>query len=130
MTVAEWLGGLTALATGFLVMSRLLGRRIDELRDELKDQIAQVRGEIAQVRSEVAQVRGEGERAHATIGQAIRDSEERVLKVLGTRIDDLKEHLGTRIDDLKEHVGDRIQDLRQITSERIQDLKEVLGPRP
>lgn len=111
MTVLEWLGGLVALALGFLATSRSLERSLGKRIDDLN--------------AKVEQVRAEGEKAHATIGQAIRETEKRIVKMLGKRIDDQ----GKRIEDLKDYLGDRIQDLREVTSERIQDLKEVLASR-
>lgn len=118
MTVLEWLGGLVALALGFLATSRSLERSLGKRIDDLN--------------AKVEQVRAEGEKAHATIGQAIRETEKRIVKMLGKRIDDQGKRIedqGKRIEDLKDYLGDRIQDLREVTSERIQDLKEVLASR-
>lgn len=83
MTLGEWLGGLLALATGFLAMSRMLGSRIDELK-----------GQIAQVQTDVAQLR---------VDKRIDDLKEH----MADRVQDLRHVTSERIQDLKEVLGSR-----------------------
>ena len=89
-----------------------MSKRINNVEASLAKRID---GAEAGLGQRIEAVAAEGEAAHASIGQAIRDSEKRIVNTLGQRIDDFKDY-----------TGERIKDLREVTSERVQDLKDTL----
>lgn len=104
MEVLEWLGRLVVLAAGFAMLNRSIGKRIDDLETDLSQRIDDFETDLGQRISDfetglgqrIEGVAAEGEKAHASIGQAIRESERRIVETLGRRIDDLKDTLATR----------------------------------